>query len=179
MVWAPNKNYEITLQDGRYISNLNSANTQDYRCLDIIDATHYTYKNVDKLYDTIEVNKQEKKSYGYPHLVAVHENENTSITARIWIEGNDRETVAALKGGKFKLKLSFLALTKEISNMPTLETLNGKILGANKTMEYSIDNGETWNDYNDNLTFNQGDTVLVRVKETNTVLQSETVKINF
>lgn len=179
MVWAPNKNYEISLSDGKYISNLNSMSDQDYRCLDIIDPTHYTYKFVDKLYDTILVNKNEKKSYGEPYLVYAREEELTTITVRIWIEGNDRETVAALKGGKFRLKLSFLAISKEISEAPLVEASNGTIIGADETMEISTDNGSSWQDYNSSMSFNEGDVVLVRIKETNSVLESEIVTLNF
>lgn len=179
MVWAPNKNYEISLSEGRYISNLNSTNDQDYRCLDIIDSTHYTYKNVEKLYDTIKVSKDEKKSYGEPYLVYAREEELVTITARIWIEGNDRETVAALKGGKFRLKLSFLAISKEISEPPTVEASGETILGANETMEISIDNGSSWQDYNSSMSFNNGDTVLIRVKETTSVLESKIVTLQF
>ena len=46
-------------------------------------------------------------------------------------------------------------------------------------MEYSIDDGTTWQNYQDGVTFNTGQTVLVRIKETTNVLQSETITLNF
>lgn len=179
MVWAPNKNYEINLVDGSYIASLNSESSQDYRCLDIISTNNYTYKEVPNLYDTIKVNKKEKKSYGEPYLTTVNAENIASLTARIWIEGNDRETVAALKGGMFKLKLSFLALAKSLSETPNVSVSGGTIEGADNTMEYSVDNGSTWYDYQEALSFNSGDIVLIRVKETTQVIQSETVKLIF
>lgn len=177
LVWAPNKNYEIIEDEEQYNVNLNSNNSQTYQYLKAL--TRYTYEtaNVDNLYDEIKASYNTKFTYDDPALLTVLENEPVykSLTVRIWVEGNDRETISPLLGGMFDIKLGFVGIDKEENTNELNVTKSGNtLIGFDDSMEYSYDN-KTW--YTDLTTFNS--TIYVRYKETEEKFASEPIEIIF
>lgn len=178
LVWAPNKKYEIIENTNGYDVNLNSNNLQNYNYLKAL--TRYTYEEdtVDNLYDEIKASYNEKNTYGDPVLLTVTENEPVykSLTIRIWVEGNDRETISPLLGGMFDIKLGFVGIEKEENENEVNVTKSGNTLsGFDSTMEYSYDH-KTW--YNELTTF-EDCTIFVRYKETETNFASDYIEITF
>ena len=142
--------------------------------------TRYTYEEdtVDNLYDEIKASYNEKNTYGDPVLLTVTENEPVykSLTIRIWVEGNDRETISPLLGGMFDIKLGFVGIEKEENENEVNVTKSGNTLsGFDSTMEYSYDH-KTW--YNELTTF-EDCTIFVRYKETETNFASDYIEITF
>lgn len=170
LVWAPNKNYEITCN--KYCSvNLNSTNKQVYKYIDASDTNNLVERYITNLKDEIKASYENNKANGDPMLTYINSdiNDTKKVTVRIWIEGNDRDNVTALTGGIFKLNLNFTAIAKQLdSSTPNVSASYDGILGFDDTMEYSIDYGTNWIKYseNNNPTFS-GETVYVRKSETN------------
>jgi len=170
LVWAPNKNYEITCTTTCNAS-INSNNTQDYSYVDASKNTYYFKQKVINLKDEIKASFVEDNGNGDPMLTYVNTTDNNGIakvTVRIWIEGNDRDNVTALTGGMFLMNLNFTAITKQLNSLvPSVNILDNKINGYNNLMEYSLDNGLNWVKYEEenDPTFTSK-TVYVRYSET-------------
>ncbi|WP_273326350.1 DUF4073 domain-containing protein [Vallitalea guaymasensis] len=69
-------------------------------------------------------------------------------------------------------------------NTPEVPEVTGnddsnKLVGADNTMEYSTDEGQTWNDYDSNVTFPGNVKVKVRYKETELLTASESTEVIF
>ena len=105
-----------------------------------------------------------------------------SVTVRIWVEGNDRETHDALTGGSFKLNINFMGILKEDRNdVPNVSVLDGSINNFGNGMEYSEDNGNTWIKYDEeNIpTFLPSSVVYVRYFEDDNYYASDYVELEF
>lgn len=183
LVWAPNKSYEVDCSGAICLVDLDSTKTQNYKYVDANDQAYYTERDVANLKDELRVDFERKLSYGDPvitHIKATDEtNDISSVTIRIWIEGNDREANTALTGGMFKMELNFVGLNKQINSLePTVLKEGNTIIGYTDEMEYSTDLG---NNYYEVLpvSFDNGTTVYVRYKETNDVLASNYKIIQF
>lgn len=183
LVWAPNKNYELVYNNGIYTFDINSSNKQDYRYIDSTNG--YEYKVIDNFKDNLNTDFDNDFANGDPMITKIDPNFNggiKSVTVRIWVEGNDRETHDALTGGLFKLNINFMGIVKENRDDIPVVTSSGKTIeGFNEGMEYSKDNGNNWVSYKqDNApTFKSGDVVLVRFSEDDNFYASECNKIEF
>ena len=104
------------------------------------------------------------------------------LSVRIWVEGNDRDAVQALKGGIFNFNLTFLGIQKTLNeNIPQVSITLNTISGMDETMEYSTDNKVTWTAYDsENIpTFTSNQVVYVRYLETTSTFASDTVMLDF
>ena len=104
LVWAPNNDYELIYDSGMYDFDLNSKNSQDYRYIDASNG--FEYKYIDNLRDELHTDFDNDMTNGDPMITKIDPNYNDgikSVTVRIWVEGNDRETHDALTGGSFTL----------------------------------------------------------------------------
>ena len=184
LVWAPNKNYEISCITD-CTANINSTNTQNYKFVDASENTYYYEKEVPNLKDEISASLENNSGNGDPIITYVNTSDNdglAKVTVRIWIEGNDRDNVTALTGGMFIMNLNFTTITKQLnSELPVVSVLNNTINNYNNKMEYSVNNGLTWIKYEDeqNPIFNTGDTVYVRNSETASLFASNYVILEF
>lgn len=180
LVWAPNPNYELIKGATENSFLINSKSTQNYACLNPLDLSEKTVAN---LKDNINAKYGSNSSGGDPRILKLdEENEPKTIKVRIWVEGNDRETDTSLKGGIFRIYFNFIALSKiENENIPILVKDINTINGLNNKMEYSIDYGNNWIDYeeNDQPVFNNNETVYVRYKETKDLFASNYLEIKF
>ena len=87
-----------------------------------------------------------------------------------------------LKGGICKINLSLVGITKEENNsVPSVsaDDISKTIVGINEQREYSTDNGLTYIEYKNIVTFNNNATVYVRYKETDELLASKTTIVKF
>ncbi len=170
LVWAPNKNYEISCT-GTCTANINSTNPQDYKYIEAAN-NPVTIEDVINVKDEICASAANQSACGDPVITTTDINENAGVRkvlVRIWIEGNDRDNVTALTGGLFKMNLQFSAINKGLDNVApvvlvgTGNTIDGYVEG----MEYSSDYGLNWTTYNENNnpTFETGDIVYVRKSE--------------
>ena len=181
LVWAPNKNYELRETDDKYQAITNSTSTQNYNYLKPVTKYTSVEASVDNLVDEINASYDLKNSGGDKYLLEIGQNEPVykALTIRVWVEGNDRETVSPLLGGMFDIKLSFVGLEKE-SNTKELEvSKSGNTLnGLTSEMEYKINNG-IWTPYtNGELNF-ENQKVFVRYKETDKTFPSEAIEFEF
>ena len=183
LVWAPNKNYELKHDRGFYSVDINSQNKQDYRYIDPTNG--FEYKNVVNFKDNLNANYDIEDDGGDPMIVQIDSSANggiKSVTVRIWVEGNDRETHDALTGGMFKLNLNFVGLLKEANTtIPNVEAYQNRIVGFDSGMEYSKDYGNNWINYdtqNEPL-FSPGDVVYVRYVGDNEHYPSYKKTLNF
>lgn len=183
LVWAPNKNYELVYDNGLYTFNINSNNKQDYRYID--PNKGYEYKLIDNFKDNLNTDFDNDSANGDPMITKIDPNYNDgikSVTVRVWVEGNDRETHDALTGGLFKLNINFMGIVKEFrDDIPVVIPSEKTIAGFTNGMEYSKDNGNSWISYNDDNTptFKSGDVVLVRFSEDENYYASSWNKIEF
>ena len=164
LVWAPNKGYEITESDGWYSASIDSKNSQNYKYIKVNSSNSFSEEDVTNLLDVIHASYDEKMANGDP------------------VEGNDRDAVSALKGGIFKINLSFVGLSKvENNNIPnvSVDEVSMSIHGIDEHMEYSIDGGETYTKYTNMVTFDSNSTVYVRYFETADTLASKPVILKF
>lgn len=179
LVWAPNPNYCMSYNNGIYSADINSNLQQQYNYLN----TSLNEERVDNIRDNITASYENQDADGNPMLTYISEDKQIkSITVRIWVEGNDRETVDALKGGMFHMFISFMGINKELNNnLPNVQAVGNTIDGYTNGMEYSIDYGLTWVKYNDNNdpTFTTGDVVYVRYSESTLVFSSDYVTLNY
>ena len=180
LVWAPNKQYEITCN--KYCNvNLNSTNKQDYKYIDASDSANYKESIIQNLKDELHTSFGTNSALGDPMLTVVNnEGDIKKVTVRIWIEGNDRDNVTALTGGIFKMNLNFTTISKQFdSSTPNVTVSGNTISGLEQGMEYSTDYGINWVTYTNLPTFDLGTTVYVRRSETNTNFASNYKILNF
>lgn len=182
-VWAPNKNIEILPTDGGYSVDMNSVSTQNYNYIRVDSPTIFEEEAVENLRDTINASFQEKNAHGEPMLAYIETEEGVESIAGIkvfmWIEGNDRDTVNALRGGKFNFTLTFAGLQKDFNNtLPEVSKSGSGISGITTDMEYSIDNGIHWTNYNnEELNFEPETKVMVRYIENDLTFASDSVEL--
>lgn len=120
LLWAPNKNYELKIDENEKISfDIESENTQNYNYIKVTSQNVYEEARVENLRDEINISF-ENKEVGNELCIAEIKNESENetenikaVTVRVWVEGNDREAVAALKGGLFNITLSFIGIAIE------------------------------------------------------------------
>ena len=186
LVWAPNKSYEITEDDGWFTADVESTNSQSYKYIKVYGSNTFYEEDLDNLKDVISVSYDTKMANGDPILASIDTEDGlekkAGIKVRVWVEGNDRDAVSALKGGIFKINLSFVGITKEENNsVPSVsaDDISKTIVGINEQMEYSTDNGLTYIEYKNIVTFNNNATVYVRYKETDELLASKTTIVKF
>lgn len=185
LVWAPNKGYEITEGDGWYSASIDSKNSQNYKYIKVNSSNSFSEEDVTNLLDVIHASYDEKMANGDPVLVSIDTEDNlekkVGLKVRVWVEGNDRDAVSALKGGIFKINLSFVGLSKvENNNIPnvSVDEVSMSIHGIDEHMEYSTD-GETYTKYTNMVTFDSNSTVYVRYFETADTLASKPVILKF
>lgn len=184
LVWAPNKSYEIDCSGSlNCLVDLASNKQQNYKYVDANDQAYYTEKDVANLKDELNVDFERKMSYGDPIITHIKATDTTndisSVTIRIWIEGNDREATTALTGGMFKMELNFVGLNKQINSLePNVVKEGNTIIGYTDEMEYSTDLGNTYFEVLP-TSFDNGATVYIRYKETDDVLVSNYKIIKF
>ena len=186
LIWAPNKNYEITENDGWFSADVESTNSQSYKYIKVNSSNNFNEEDLDNLKDVISASYDTKRANGDPVLASIDTEDGlekkAGVRVKVWVEGNDRDAVSALKGGIFKINLSFVGITKdENNNIPNVKAndVSKTIDGINEHMEYSIDNGLTYVEYKNIVTFDKNATVLVRYKETDDLLASKTVIVKF
>lgn len=187
LVWAPNKNIELSLVDDKYIASITSENVQNYNYIKVNDDGLFNETQVPNIKDIISATNSGKNAFGDPYLlkVEVPEGESSAIgtlTIRVWVEGNDRDALTPLIGGEFKLKLFFTAITKEENtDIPNVTVSGNTISGYESSMEYTADDGLTWIPYssNNNPTFTSGAEVWVRYSETSTKFASNYKTLNY
>lgn len=179
LVWAPNPNYQLIKSGNTYTFDLDSNVSQDYS---YINPTTLKKEIVDNLKDNINASYSTLSADGDPMLTYISDKDDIkSITVRIWVEGNDRETDTSLKGGIFRIYLNFIGIDKGINELLPDTVINGNsIVGLTQDMEYSIDYGNHWINVSDELPiFNIGSTVYVRYSETKSKYASEYQVLNF
>ena len=186
LVWAPNKSYEITEDDGWFTADVESTNNQSYKYIKVYDSNTFYEEDLHNLKDVISASYDTKMANGDPILASIDTEDGlekkAGIKVRVWVEGNDRDAVSALKGGIFKINLSFVGISKEENNsVPSVraDDISKTIIGINEYMEYSTDNGLTYTEYKNMVTFDNNATVYVRYKETDELLASKTTIVKF
>lgn len=183
LVWAPNKNYELIYNEGYYYFDIESNNSQDYRYID--SSNGFEYKYISNFKDNLNTDFDNDDANGDPMITKIDPDYNggiKSVTVRVWIEGNDRETHDALTGGSFKLNINFMGIVKEERDELPYVPIDGNALGNFVSgMEYSKDYGNTWIRYEEdnNPTFEVGDIVYVRFSEDDNYYASDYVEIKF
>jgi hypothetical protein len=117
-VWAPNKGYQIKYENGNYVAVIDSNEAQEYTYLKYVDSENFYEENLENVKDVINASYDSQSSGGDAPITTIlnayEEEKIKAVTIRIWVEGNDREAVYGLKGGLFKVKLSFVGLHKEV-----------------------------------------------------------------
>lgn len=178
MVWAPNPNYELVKNSTNYTFNLSSKNIQNYNYLNPTDLTEM---RVNRIKDNLNASYSRNTSGGdYSLLTFNSPDEVKSITVRIWVEGNDRETSTALKGGVFRIFFNFIGITKQVNkSIPEVTVNDLTVEGLDSSMEYSIDYGNNWISYNNINKFDKNTTLYVRYKETIDYFPSNYKILNF
>lgn len=170
-IWAANRNYEIIYKDGYYDFDINSTNYENYTYMKYLSSTSFNETKLTNVKDVINASYVSKSSSGDEKLFEIKssgQEVKAGLKVRIWIEGNDRETVEALKGGIIKFNLSFVGFTKyENNKTPSISVENNVLVGLDETMEYSVDNGINWISYiaGTEVTLDNR-TILVRYMET-------------
>ena len=107
-----------------------------------------------------------------------------------WNDYNNELTFSGKVIVQIRYKETELLTASEITeviftkNTPEAPNVSGNdeentLKGADETMEYSIDNGTTWNDYNNDLIFQGKVTVQIRYKETELLTASEITEVIF
>ena len=182
LVWAPNKGYEISESDGWYTAKIDSTSSQNYKYIKV-DGSSFSEEEIDVLKDEVRASYDEKMANGDNSLFSIDTEDGVEkkalLKVRVWVEGNDRDAVSALKGGKFKINLSFVGLTKEENNnVPNVSAnMTSKTIdGIDNTMEYSLD-GINYVSYTNEVKFNS--VVYVRYKETSDTFASKAVTLDF
>lgn len=175
-IWAPNKFYELVENNDYYTFEINSNNIQKYEYLTINNNTIIPLK-LNKIKDEINANYDSLNSNGDYSLGKLEGEEKPyALIVRIWIEGQDRDALEPLKSGKFKTNFFFAGITKEDNpNIPDVYLEENIVTGITKKMEYSLDNGMNWIDYDNQVVKKP---ILVRYKETAYTFASEYIEIN-
>lgn len=183
LVWAPNKTYELLYNNGYYTFDINSKNDQDYRYIDSTNG--FKYKYVQNLKDNLNTDYTNDFANGDPMITLINPEVNEgikSVTVRIWVEGNDRETHDALTGGSFKININFMGILKtENPKRPNVTVIGNSIGNFAEGMEYSVDYGNNWKSYDENNipTFSSDDVVYVRYVEDEIYYASSITELNF
>lgn len=117
-VWAPNKGYQVKNIDGTLKGFLDSKEEQNYNFLRIEDPYTFHEESFPSLIfrDEVKASMETGSTNGDPAIArAVKDNNDGTyiggLTVKVWVEGNDRESIYALKGGIFKTYLSFIGVT--------------------------------------------------------------------
>lgn len=181
-IWAPNKNYEIIYNNGIYEVDLNSNNIEEYSYMKVNNSNSFVSTKLTNVKDEIKASYIDRSNNGDTELFSIisdGEVVKSGLKIRVWVEGNDRDSVEALKGGKFKFDLSFVGFTKSANNIVPNVNMdsNGNLIGLNESMEYSLDNGINWIRYISNTTVSSSNKVLVRYSETDDKLASSYVVV--
>lgn len=179
LVWAPNPNYQLIKVNNSYTFNLNSDVSQDYSYLNPSTLEKMVVSN---LKDNINASYSTLSTGGDPIITYIESKDDIkSITVRIWVEGNDRETDTSLKGGIFRIYLNFIGIDKSFNELIPETKINGDTIdGLTSNMEYSIDYGNHWISVSSDIpTFTDGTTVYVRYKETKDKYSSEYQVLKF
>ena len=188
LTWAPNPNYEMIYDDGDYLANITSSNIQNYNYVNVIGGEPSGELRPLNLKDNISADNETKQDNGdfvISNMSSIVNDYNMAkIKIKIWIEGNDREAVVALKGGLFKIDLRFTGINKSLNNSIPSVTSNLDTYTINNylsTMEYSKDFGNNWIKYSieNNPTFEEGDIVWVRYSSTINTFASNYIELNF
>jgi hypothetical protein len=117
-VWAPNKGYQVKYENNKCIGYLDSTDQQQYKYTKVLDYDSYYLEDLSNVIEDIDASYETHTSGGDTPLTNIENNSQNSneniraITIRIWVEGNDREAIYSLKGGQFKINISFLGLSK-------------------------------------------------------------------
>lgn len=186
-IWAPNKNVEVSEIDGVYTADIESTSTQDYSHIKVNSQSSFEEENTKNIKDTIKASYNRKSSGGDEMLAYIKASteeepeQKAGIQIRVWVEGQDRETNEALRGGRFKFNLSFVGISKELNeSIPAVSLSSSHVVnGLDSNMEYSFDNGNNWTGYNSsNGSVICTNSILVRYKETDTLFSSEPIKLS-
>lgn len=127
LVWAPNKNYEIKNDNGKLKFDINSNSIQNYNYIKVLSSNTYEEARVENLRDEINISFEDRTTMNDLEIASIrNDSENDkenikAVTIRIWVEGNDREAVSALKGGLFDITLSFIGIAEIEETNETLE----------------------------------------------------------
>lgn len=178
LVWAPNPNYELVREKDGFSFLLDSTSSQDYSALDTSTLLPVRVENIK---DNINASYSTLTTGGDPMLIYMNENEEKSITVRIWVEGNDRETDTSLKGGIFRIYFNFIGISKSLNtDISNVEVIDNHFSSFTSKMEYSKDYGNHWIKYQEdaNPTIEDGMTVYVRYQETMDKYPSDYIIIN-
>ena len=181
-IWAPNRNYEIIYKNGYYDFNIDSTNYETYTYMRYVNSTSFKETKLTNVKDVINASYSSKSSSGDKKIFEIKssgEEVKSGLKVRIWIEGNDREAVEALKGGQFKFNLSFVGFTKEENNkVPSITVENNVLVGLDETMESSTDSGINWISYKSGTEVTLDNRqILVRYMETDDYLASSYVVV--
>ena len=181
-IWAPNRNYEIIYKNGYYDFNIDSTNYETYTYMRYVNSTSFKETKLTNVKDVINASYSSKSSSGDKKIFEIKssgEEVKSGLKVRIWIEGNDREAVEALKGGQFKFNLSFVGFTKEENNkVPSITVENNVLVGLDEPMEYSTDSGINWISYKSGTEVTLDNRqILVRYMETDDYLASSYVVV--
>lgn len=186
-VWAPNRNYELSLESGSYSAYIDSTNSQNYNYINVTSPTVFVEDRVLNLKDNISASALTGNANGDYMLTFSEGDADLEIApiacmkVKVWVEGNDREAQTPLKGGQFKISLNFAAITKQFNEFTPIVTADTNLMtidGYNSEMEYSKDYGNTWQT-DLGFGFELGNTVFVRYFETPTHFASNHTEINF
>ena len=156
--------------------------------MDPNEEEYYFEKRVPNIKDNLKASNESFNAYGDPILTYLNNEETPNdievITIRIWIEGNDRDVISALKGGNFTMKIRFVGIMKEFNeNIPEVSVNNiyNTINGYGEGMEYSFDYGNNWIGYETSAypQFDANSVVWVRYAENDNNFASEKIVLNF
>ena len=115
-VWAPNKGYQVKQIGDNYYGYLDSTDPQDYNYTKVINPNTFYLQNLQNVVEDINASYDTLSSGGDIPLTSIDtispnpEENIRAVTIRIWVEGNDREAIYSLKGGQFKIFLSFVGI---------------------------------------------------------------------
>ena len=115
-IWAPNKGYQVKTVADKYYGYLDSTESQNYEYTKVVDADTFHTENLSNVVEEINASYETLSSGDDIQLTSIDtisetDEENIrAVTIRIWVEGNDREAIYSLKGGQFKIFLSFVGI---------------------------------------------------------------------
>jgi len=118
LIWAPNKGYQVKMVNDNYLGYLDSTEPQDYKYTKVVNYNTFSLQSLSNVVEDINASYDTYSSGDDISLTSIEtisenpEENIRAITIRIWVEGNDREAIYALKGGQFKIFLSFLGIFK-------------------------------------------------------------------
>lgn len=119
-IWAPNKGYQVRYENDKYTGYLDSFEPQEYTYTKVVDSNTFYNLNLTNIVEEINASLDTRSSGDDIILTTIDNNSQNkdenikAVTIRIWVEGNDREAIYSLKGGQFKINLSFLGLENNL-----------------------------------------------------------------